>query len=77
MLMEWEQKLCILEYSCRCVAVVMFINKSLINGMTVDFIVVDFMWNILIILNHSKDIQCVICSGIVKVDDEEAFSAIL
>lgn len=43
MLMEREQKLCILEYSCRCVAVVMFINKSLINGMAVDFVVTDFM----------------------------------
>lgn len=43
MLMEWEQKLCILEYSCRCVAVVMFIKKSLINGMAVDLDVIDFM----------------------------------
>lgn len=41
--MEWEQKLCILEYSCRYVAVVMFINKSLINGMAVDLDVMDFM----------------------------------
>lgn len=54
MLMAWEQKLCILEYSCRCVAVVMFINKSLINGMAVDFIVVDFMRNILIIFKSLK-----------------------
>lgn len=41
--MEWEQKLCILEYFCQCVAVVMFINKSLINGMAVDLDVIDFM----------------------------------
>lgn len=43
MLMEWEQKLYILEPSCRCVTMVMFINKSLIDGMAEDLDVIDFM----------------------------------
>lgn len=52
--MESGQKLCILEYSCRCIAIVVFVNQSLINRRAVDLDVIDFMRNILIILKQFK-----------------------